>query len=153
MFQFKPSALGGALVLNGNAGTASAETVPGNTTFAANGRVNIILNSAGQNLSLDLGTLTRATGAGTVRFTLPSGTQTGTNDILTSTGTDATTGLLGIGGGWAMVNDGTGTYFATKSGSNIVAVSTTTQNDLTLWTSGQNLRPCLKTCRLAKLRS
>ncbi|MFN7560831.1 MAG: autotransporter-associated beta strand repeat-containing protein [Prosthecobacter sp.] len=137
------SALGGTLVLNGNASTASLETITGNTTFAAGGRVSMTLNSGGQDLALNLGTLTRAAGAGTVRFNLPTGTQTGTHGILTSTTADANTGLLGsvasTGAAWATVTDATGTFFATKSGNNIVAVSTTTQNDVTLWTSGQNL--------------
>lgn len=133
------SALGGSLILNGSSTSAAAETLPANTTFAGGGRATFTLNRAGQDLSLNLGTLTRAASAGTVRFNLPSGTQTATNGILTTTGTDAATGLLGTGGGWATVNDGTGTYFATKSGNNIVPVSTTTQNDVSLWTTGQNL--------------
>jgi autotransporter-associated beta strand protein len=133
------SALGGTLVLNGNTSTPSLETITGNTTFAAGGRVAITLNRAGQDLALNLGTLTRAAGAGTVRFNLPTGTQSGTNGILTSTSADATTGLLGTGGAWATVTDATGTNFATKSGNNIVAVTPTAVPTITSWVTGQNV--------------
>lgn len=133
------SALGGTLILNGNTTTASLETITGNTTFAAGGRVAITLNRAGQDLALNLGTLTRAASAGTVRFNLPTGTQSSTHGILTSTAVDGATGLLGTGGAWATVNDGTGTFFATKSGNNIVAVSPTAAPTITSWTAGQNV--------------
>ena len=134
------SLLGGSLVLNGNASAATAGSAPGNTTFAAGGSASITLNRSGiQDISFNLGTLTRAAGAGTVRFNLPSGTQSGTNGILTSTSVDGTTGLLGTGGAWATVNDGTGTYFATKSGSNIVAVATVSQDSVMSWLPVQNV--------------
>ncbi|WP_461783360.1 autotransporter-associated beta strand repeat-containing protein [Prosthecobacter sp.] len=133
------SALGGTLILNGNTSTASLETITGNTTFAAGGRVAITLNRAGQDLALNLGTLTRAASAGTVRFNLPTGTQSSTHGILTSTAVDGATGFLGTGGAWATVNDGTGTFFATKSGNNIVAVSPTAVPTITSWVTGQNV--------------
>ena len=133
------SALGGTLILNGNTSTASLETITGNTTFTAGGRVAITLNRAGQDLALNLGTLTRAASAGTVRFNLPTGTQSSTHGILTSTAVDGATGFLGTGGAWATVNDGTGTFFATKSGNNIVAVSPTAVPTITSWTAGQNV--------------
>jgi autotransporter-associated beta strand protein len=134
------SLLGGRLVLNGNGSGSTSETITGNTTFAAGGAASITMNpGAGQLLALNLGTLTRAAGAGTVRFNLPSGTQTGTNGILTSTAVDGVTGLLGTGGAWATVTDATGTFFATKSGSNIVAVTTTAVPTITSWVTGQNV--------------
>ncbi len=130
------SLLGGTLTLNGN-GAAATSQVVASTTFAAGASTTVNLNpGAGQTLALNLGALTRAAGGGTVRFNL-SGTQSLTNGVLTSTTNDATTGLLGTGGGWATATLAGQTNFATASGGFITAITPTVQNVLgTLATTG-----------------
>ena len=130
------SLLGGTLRLNGSAAGATSQAVA-STTFAAGSFATVNMNpGAGQTLALDLKALTRAAGAGTVRFNL-SGTQSLANGVLTSTANDATTGLLGTGGGWATVTLGGQTNFATVSGGFITAITPSVQNDLgTLLTAG-----------------
>ena len=133
------SLLGGTLTLNGNGSAATSQAVA-STTFAAGSFATVNMNpGAGQSLVLDLKALTRAAGAGTVRFNL-SGTQSLTNGVLTTATNDATTGLLGTGGGWATVTIGGATNFATASGGFITAITPTTLNDLsTLSTTSVNL--------------
>lgn len=127
------------MTLNGN-GSAGTSQAVASTTFASGSFATVNMNpGAGQNLVLDLKALTRAASAGTVRFNL-SGTQSLTNGVLTTTTNDATTGLLGTGGGWATVTIGGATNFATASGGFITAIAPTTLNNLsTLATTGANL--------------
>ncbi|WP_395716295.1 autotransporter-associated beta strand repeat-containing protein [Prosthecobacter sp.] len=138
------SLLGGSLVLNGNGSGSTSETITGNTTFAGGGAASITMNpGAGQSLALNLGTLTRAAGAGTVRFNLPSGAQTGTNGILTDALNTIGSGSDAILGAWATVNTGSGTFFARNVPNaldgNIGAATTTLQNAVGSWLSGQNI--------------
>ncbi|NDE01510.1 MAG: hypothetical protein EBZ91_07110, partial [Gammaproteobacteria bacterium] len=128
------SLLGGTFKLIGNAAATSQSVA--STTFAAGGFATLSMNPGAGGLVLNLGALTRAAGAGTVRFAL-SGTQGASNGVITSTVADSTTGLLGTGGGWATVSLGGQASFATVSGGNIVPVSMTTANELSgLATSG-----------------
>ncbi|MDB6117495.1 MAG: hypothetical protein JWO08_1276 [Verrucomicrobiaceae bacterium] len=96
--------------LNLNAG-ASAVTV----TIPTSGSDGTVLN---------LGAITRDAGA-TVNFTLPTGTQSATNGITTTTGNSN-----GVLGAWARV----GNDFATNNGTNVVA--NTVYTDVTRLSSG-----------------
>jgi autotransporter-associated beta strand protein len=126
---------GGTLTLNGNNAAATSQTVASFTL--ANGGANTIdLNAGtGQALVLNLGAITRAATAGTLRVQLPTGTQDATNGITTTTAVNA----FGTLGGFLTVSDATGTYFAAKSGNNIIAVTPTVAADASTWTNGQNI--------------
>ncbi|MCP5559948.1 MAG: autotransporter-associated beta strand repeat-containing protein [Verrucomicrobiaceae bacterium] len=133
---------GGNLILTGNAGAATSQSV-GSFTVGSGGSSTVqLIGGAGQEIVLNLGAITRANSAqdGTVRFILPAGTQTATNGITTTTLN--TNGLLGSSG-WATVNDGTGTWFATNAtnaaGGNIIALVSTAKNDVTTWLTGDQI--------------
>lgn len=129
---------GGTLQILGNATTATSQSVNG-MTLANLGESSIIVNAGtGQDAVLNLGSITRAASAGNVRFVLPAGVQTDTHGITTTTGTDAT-GLLGSGTAYATVDDGTGVWFAGKSGNNIVALASMIANDISLWAAGNHV--------------
>jgi autotransporter-associated beta strand protein len=132
------SMVGGQMVLTGNAAATSQAVA--STTFAAGASATISLNNGGAGVLLNLGALTRAAGAGTARFNLPTGTQTGTNGVVTSTLNDSGTGLLGTGGGWATVTDTTGTWFARNvsnlAGGNIGPLTSTASDTVSAWTTG-----------------
>ena len=132
------SMVGGQMVLTGNAAATSQAVA--STTFAAGASATISLNNGGAGVLLNLGALTRAVGAGTARFNLPTGTQNGTNGVVTSTLNDSGTGLLGTGGGWATVTDTTGTWFARNvsnvAGGNIGPFTSTASDTVSAWTTG-----------------
>lgn len=135
--------LGGSLVLTGNATSATSQTVSGTTLDGSGtsdnaGAATITLNpAAGQDILLNLGTITRTSTNrdGTIRFILPTGAQTSTNGLITTT-TNGTQGLLGTSG-FATVDDGTGVWFATNAtnaaGGNVVALISTVKNDVSTW--------------------
>lgn len=126
---------GGRLTLNGNNSAATAQSV-GSFTLANGGSNTIAMNpGAGQGLVLNLGAMTRAASAGTLRVLLPTGTQDATNGVTTTTAVNSNGSL----GGFLTVTDATGTYFAAKSGNNIVPVTPTVASDVSTWTSGQNV--------------
>ena len=135
---------GATLTLNGNNTAATSQTVASFTL--ANGGSNLIDVNAGtgQTAVLNLNAITRVVNAqdGTVRFDLPIGTQDATNGITTDT-LNNVTGANGILGGWATVNDGTGTYFARNltnaADGNIVAATTTLQDSVAAWLPGENI--------------
>jgi len=130
---------GSNLVLNGNASAATAQSVGSFTLANGFGSSRITLNpGAGQEIVLNLGAITRAVNAraGTVRFVLPSGTQSATNGITTTTA--LTNGLLGTAG-FATVEDGTGTWFATKTGNNITSLASTPKNNVASWLTGDHV--------------
>ena len=136
------SMIGSNLVLIGNNGAATSQSV-GSFTVGSGGSSTIQLTGGtGQDIVLNLGAITRANSAqdGTVRFILPSGTQSATNGITTTTLN--TSGLLGLSG-WATVNDGTGTWFATNAtnaaGGNIIALASSPKNDVTTWLTGDQI--------------
>ncbi len=121
---------GGTLTLNGNNAAATSQTV-GSFTLASGGANTINMNAGtGQTLTLNLGAITRAASAGTLRLNL------GANTFVT-TSTGLTNGL--VVSGFATVDDGTGTWFATKSGSNIVALISTPKNAVTTWAVGDHV--------------
>lgn len=129
---------GGTLTITGNASAATSQTVA-SFTLGGGGSNQIVMNPAsGQDAVLNLGAITRANGSqdGTIRFFLSSTAQTGTNGITTTTG--LTNGLVGTAG-FATVDDGTGVWFATKSGSNIVALVSTVNNDVTTWATADHI--------------
>ncbi|MCY2973152.1 MAG: autotransporter-associated beta strand repeat-containing protein [Planctomycetota bacterium] len=135
---------GGNLSLSGNAGAATSQSV-GSFTLGSGGSSRITLNPAGQNLVLNLNAITRAVNAqdGTIRFTLPSGTQNATNGITTDSLNTIGTGANAILGAWATVNDGSGTFFARNvtnlADGNIGAAATTSQDTIASWITGDNV--------------
>lgn len=134
---------GGTLVIEGNASAATVETVA-SLTLASGGASTLTINAyGGQDASLTVGVITRATAAGTIRFELPTGTQTATNGFIINTTNNAVTGLLGTGAGYATVTDDTGTWFAKNStnaaGGNIVKADTVVRDDITQWTAAENV--------------
>ncbi len=134
---------GGTLVIEGNASAATSETVA-SLTLASGGASTITVNSyGGQDASLFVGAITRAAGAGTIRFELPAGTQGATNGIITNTLNDPITGLLGNGAGFATVTDSTGTWFAKNStnaaGGNIMKADTVVRDNIASWKSTENV--------------
>ncbi len=130
---------GGILEMVGNASAATSQTVGGLTLASGFGNSTITLTpSGGQDILLTLGALTRAvnTRAGTLRINLPSGTQSATNGVTTTTG--LTNGLVGTAG-YLTVADATGTWFATKSGNNIVPLASTATNAVGSWVTGEHI--------------
>ncbi|HCN76997.1 MAG TPA: hypothetical protein DIT13_07370 [Verrucomicrobiales bacterium] len=136
--------IGGDLTLTGNGSASTSQTVASfsldGSATADNGGANRVTLSpgSGQEIVLNLGAITRtnANRDGTVRFVLPSGVQSDTHGVTTTTG--LTNGLLGSSG-FATVEDGTGTWFATKSGNNIVALVSSAKNDLSIWAAGDHI--------------
>ncbi len=135
---------GGTLTLLGNASAPTAQTVASFTL--GNGGSNVMtLTSSGQDLVMNLNAITRAINAqdGTIRFNLPTGIQSATNGITTDTTNSVGSGANAILGGWALVNDGTGVFFARNATNaadgNIVAANTTLQDNLGSWGAGENI--------------
>ena len=133
------------MILNGNNSAATSQSV-GSLTLANGGSGVITLNpGTGQDLVLNLNAITRAINSqdGTVRFNLPSGTQSATNGITTDTLNTLGTGANAILGGWATVNDGTGTFFARNLTNavdgNIVAALTASTDAVASWLTGENI--------------
>lgn len=138
--------IGGNLEIIGNASAATSQSVGSFTQGSGGSNYIKVSGSGGQDAALILGNITRANLAqdGTVRFTLPSGTQTATNGI-TTTSPNSTFGLLGTGttssadSAYATVDDGNGLWFATASGGNIVALVSTVKNDVSTWAPGDHI--------------
>lgn len=137
---------GGTLQIIGNASAATSQSV-GSLTLANNGASTIsVTPGAGQEAVINLNAITRGNVAsdGTIRFILPTGTQTATNGVRT-TSPNSTFGLLGTGAAstadaaYATVEDGTGTWFATNSGGNVVALISTVKDDVTAWMNGEHI--------------
>lgn len=124
---------GGTLTLVGNSSNATSQSVA-NLALSTGSSMIGLDSGTGQELLLNLGTaITRTASQGLVRFNLPTGTQAGTNGFVTSQA-NAATGILG---GFATVTDASGiTGFATKSGTNIVGLASTAQDNVALWTTG-----------------
>ncbi len=109
---------GGSLAIQGSPGTTNSQQFNGLTVDP--GSSGIVLSASSSNaLLLSVGTISRSPG-GTLDFTLPAGTQSATNGITT-----ATANTNGILGGYATVS---GTSWATVSGSNVIAYSSTSAN-------------------------
>ncbi len=129
---------GGTLTLNGNNAAASSQSVS-SFTLGNGGAGRIVLNpGVGQEVALNLGAITRAVNSldGTLRVILPAGVQSATNGITTTTG--LTAGLVGAAA-YLTVEEGTGTWFATKDGNNIVALLSTPKNDVSTWVAGDHI--------------
>ena len=133
---------GGTLTITGNT-AATAQTVA-SLTLGSGGANKIAVNAGAGGGVLNLNAITRATLAndGTMRFELPTGTQSATNGITSDVLNNNTT-THGILGGWATATDATGTFFAKNDTNaldgNIVAATTTTQDALASWTAGANM--------------
>lgn len=112
------------LTATANSSTTS-QTFAGLNLNAGASAVTVTIPSSGSDGTvLNLGAITRDAGA-TLNFTLPTGTQSATNGITTTTANSN-----GILGGWARV----GNDFATNNGTNVVA--NTTYTDVTRLSSG-----------------
>lgn len=124
---------GGTLTINGNATADTTQTVVG-LTLANFGSSTIAVNSgaADKAATLALNAITRATGAGTIRFNL-----SGLGAVTTTTANLAS----GILGGWATIRDVSGEVnFAANNGSGgIVAIAPTTRNDVGAWVSAEHI--------------
>ena len=116
------SLTGGTLRLDGKASTVNSQAVASTTVGAGNSAVALNLNSA-TSLLLDLKAITRSAG-GTLNLSLPTGTQSSTNGVITTT-TNLTNGVLvsAASNGIAYATVG-GTDWAGLSSGNIVAMST-----------------------------
>ena len=143
---------GGSVSLLGNSSSAVVQNVAGLTlpslatgNTGAYSAISLTTNN-GQSLVLNLGPIISRL-AGTVRLTLPSGTQSSANGITTTTANDVFTGMVGVLGAAATVTDGSGvTSFATTvttagfaTGGNIVAVNTLGKDDVTTWNNADNV--------------
>ncbi|MCB1207669.1 MAG: autotransporter-associated beta strand repeat-containing protein [Verrucomicrobiales bacterium] len=138
---------GGTIQVLGNNTAATNETLA-SLTLGNGGSSEIqVIGGTGQDAVLNLGAITRANTAadGTMRFILPTGAQTATNGIRT-TSPNSTSGLLGNGStstndsAYATVDDGTGIWFAKNDGSgNIIAQISTVKNDVTTWLPGDHV--------------
>ena len=105
---------GGTLVIQGKLATSNSQAFNGLTVNA--GASAIVLSASTSNpLLLSLGIIGRSAG-GTVDFTLPSGTQSASNGITTST--PNTNGILG---GYATVSGGTAWAVSNGAASSITA--------------------------------
>lgn len=124
---------GATITLNGNASAPTTQAVNG-FTLANGGANTITMNAgAGQTATLTLAGITRAASAGTLRLNL------GSDTFVTTTTPNGTHGLVGSSA-FATVKDGTGTWFATRNGSNqIVAMASTVKNDVTTWAAGDHV--------------
>ncbi len=130
---------GASMTLNGNNGAGSSQTVASTSLANASGANNITLNAGtGQEIVLNLGAITRAVGSsdGTLRIVLPAGTQSATNGVTTTTA--LTNGIVG-GNAYLTVEDSVGTWFASKSGNNIVGLVSTAKNDVATWSTADNV--------------
>jgi fibronectin-binding autotransporter adhesin len=101
---------GGALELQGAATVSNSQGFNGLTVEPGGSSILLTAGSSGS-LLLSLGAITRTAAGGTIDFTLPTGSQTASNGITTSTGN--TNGIIGayatVGGtAWAENNSGTG---------------------------------------------
>ena len=116
------SLTGGTLRLTGNASTVNSQAVASTSVGAGNSAVVLNGNSA-TSLLLDLKAISRSAG-GTLDLSLPTGTQSSTNGVITTT-TNLTNGVLvsAASNGIAYATVG-GTDWAGLSSGNIVAMST-----------------------------
>ena len=142
---------GARVNLIGNNGAATTQNVSALTLGSGGSSTIQVTGGSGQEAVLNLGAVTRANLSqdGTIRFILPSGTQSATNGF-TITSPNSTFGMLGTGAtvtsdaAYATVEDGTGTWFAAKDTAgvglgNIVPLASTAKNDVTTWLPGDHI--------------
>lgn len=124
---------GASLILDGNSGANTVDTVNGLTlggTTSAGRAVLDLRPGAGRTLTLNLGAITRTAVGGVLNVILPS-----SNSIVTTTTTNPSG--QSILGGWATVNN---SNFATVSGGNIVAnTAIVVKDNITTWTAADNV--------------
>ncbi len=127
---------GGTVTVLGNGSAATDMTVL-STTLASGGASSVVVTSNGFATTVNLGAITRANSAGTMRFVLPA-----LGAITTTTTNHAGTGMLGATGvAYATVTTGAGTFFAANDGANNIVALTYggAKNDVTTWTAGENV--------------
>ncbi len=151
--------------MQGKASTSNSQTITSTALNAGGSAVSVTADPTANPVLLNLNGITKNTG-GTVVFTLPTGTQDGTNGVATSNAADPT----GILGNWAFVsspgtaaaNTAAGYNYATVSGGNIVAytgatvvadlngtLSATVNYDVTgVFTVNRGVSPSLNTARI-----
>lgn len=139
------------LTLNGNAGADTVQTVgrlqlDSSATDDTSGSAYITLNAgAGRQIVLNLNSINRTSNNrdATIRFILPSGTQSATNGITTDVLNTVGSGANAILGAWATVDDGSGLHFARNltnaADGNIVSALATVQDAVGSWGSGENI--------------
>lgn len=126
---------GGILTLNGNATAATTQSVASLTL--ANGGSNVInINPGlGQTTTLNLGGITRAASAGTLRVNLASA-----DGFVTTSTSNGTHGFLG---GYATIKDSSGTWFATNQNGtgtgSIAGLMSVVKNDTSSWQAGDHV--------------
>jgi autotransporter-associated beta strand protein len=114
---------GGTLSLTGKANTTNSQRFNGLSVLAGSSSIALNANVTANPLVVTLAGLTRASGGGTVDFTLPTGTQDGTNGVTTTSTTFLNNNVLThAAGGTAFATVG-GSDWATLSGGNIVGYS------------------------------
>ncbi|MCB1275555.1 autotransporter-associated beta strand repeat-containing protein [Prosthecobacter sp.] len=117
----------GTLQLNGNDAGATSQSVTSTTISTGNTTV-AINNGTGQTATLNLGAITRTVG-GVVSFEYLSA-----NAGATSTSPAGTLGYATLS-----IAGGSDRFAAIDGSGNIVQATLTTQNDVTLWATGQNI--------------
>ena len=123
---------GASLTLNGNNSAATSQSVTSFTLASGGANTISINNGTGQTTTLNLGAITRAASAGTLRINVSSASS------FVTTSTALTNGLAGLSG-FLTVKDSAGTWFATKSGSNIVGMASVVKNDVSTWVVGDHV--------------
>ena len=113
---------GGTLSLTGLASTTNSQRFNGLTVNSGGSSIQLAANATANPLLLSLGAITRNAG-GTVDFTLPTGVQSATNGVTTTTSTLNNGLLVATANGAAFATVG-GSDWATLSGTNIVGLST-----------------------------
>ena len=111
---------GGTLSLTGKASTTNSQRFNGLTALAGSSAIVLNANATANPLVLTLGALIRASGGGSVDFTLPTGTQDGTNGVTTTSTTFLNNNVLANAAG--------GTAFATVSGNDWATLNVGTGN-------------------------
>lgn len=136
---------GADLSLIGNNGAATSQNVLSFTLGSGGSNVITLNPGTGQDIVLNLNAITRAANSqdGTIRFNLPTGTQSATNGITTDSLNTIGTGANAILGGWATVTDDTGTFFARNvtntANGNLGIATTTSQDTVASWLAGENI--------------
>jgi autotransporter-associated beta strand protein len=127
---------GGILALEGSATADTTQAVGGAFTVAAGASTISLVAGGSQKVALTMGGITRTVSGGAIHFNLPTGVQSATNGVVTT----QANGITGIIGGYATVADSAGvTHFATNSAGNLIGVTATSQDDVTLWSASQNI--------------
>ena len=124
---------GGVLTLLGNDSAPTSQIVNGLTLVNGGSNLITLTPGSGQDIFLSLADITRTVRTGTLRINLPSGTQSATNGVTTTTVFTTTPGYL-------TVTDATGTYFAaTNLSGNLIPIAATVRTNVGNWLDGEDV--------------